>query len=388
MPTPPREPRRLAPNRLGPTILEGARRLGVGLVIAASLMGGLEGALRLARFEHLAVEPIVIVPFWPSFDARRMERLQALYRFHPYWFWELRPGATVPDCGAERINAAGYRGPQRPRPPTPGVLRIALLGDSSTFGMGVCEDHTFAALLERALPDTEVLNFGVIGFSAFQGEKLLEGRALSYRPQVILAAFGAVDELLPASGYDVDDKFALTSRVDPRLAVWRDRLRALRVFQLVERALAGRSDRQEVERRARENLDKWNRGSGDYLPNQGVPSFERSLERIVGLGRSRGARVALIVPPRRTALETLWPWATEGYSAAIERVASRLDAPAWDARAAFRAVPASDERLFLDQFHPNVPGHQLYARFLAGKIRDELGGPGREARTHPQAPGL
>ena len=152
-------------------MMEIARRLGIGLTIAALLMAGLEGALRLARFEYRTPNPIVIVPLLPFWDPGRMERLHAMYRFHPHWFWELRPGAKVPDCRAERINAAGYRGPERNQSPEPGMLRIVLLGDSITFGMGVCEDQTYAALLDRAVPKAEVLNFGVIGFSAFQGEK-------------------------------------------------------------------------------------------------------------------------------------------------------------------------------------------------------------------------
>ncbi len=71
-------------------------------------------------------------------------------------------------------------------------------------------------------------------------------------------------------------------------------------------------------------------------------------------------------------METRWPWANE-YSTAIERAASRLHAPCWGARAAFRAVPHSDERLFLDDYHPNAAGHQLYAKFLAKKVLHDLG---------------
>lgn len=356
-----------------------ASRLITGLGIAGLLMAGLEGALRLARFEYHTPNPILMVPQWPFLDRSRMEQLQAMYRFHPYWFWEFRPGARVPNCASERINAAGFRGPEESWSPKAGILRVVLLGDSSTFGMGVCRDETHAVLLERELPGVEVLNFGVVGFSAFQGEKFLEGRVLSFHPQVILAAFGAVDELLPATGYEVDAKFKMTSRVGPRLALWRDRLSALRIFQFIDRVLTSRAEKG-MELRAQENLDKWHRGSRDYMRNQSVPSFERSLERIVSLGRSHGACVALIGPPRRTTVEERWPWATE-YSAVTERVASRHKVPFWDARAAFRAVPNSDERLFLDDFHPNAAGHQLYAKLLAEKIVHELGCVRREAST-------
>jgi lysophospholipase L1-like esterase len=67
------------------------------------------------------------------------------------------------------------------------------------------------------------------------------------------------------------------------------------------------------------------------------------------------------------AVENRWPWIGE-YDAAIDRVASRLNVPLWDARAAFRAEPQGNERLFLDAYHPNVAGHRFYARFLAERL--------------------
>lgn len=369
----------LRPNLQGSSLLQTVRKLGIGVSIAALLLGGFEGALRVVGFEYRKPRPILL---WNNLTEREMQRFDVMYRFHPYWFWEPRPGAQIIDfwglmsseksvhCGAERINAGGYRGPDRPRRSDSGTLRIAILGDSSTFGVGVCRDETYAALLERELPNAETLNFGVIGFSAFQGEKLLEGRVLAYRPRVVLAAFSAANALWPAGSHDVEAKFRITSQASPGAVLWHDRLSGLRVFQLIERAFSQKAE-ESIELKARENLDKWARGSGDYVRNQSLASFERSLERIVELGRAHDARVILIVPPLRRTVETRWPGADE-YAAAIKRVAARLNAPYWDARAAFRDVPNGDERLFLDDYHPNVPGHQLYARFLAEKLLHEM----------------
>ena len=368
-------------NRLTTSLLHTARKLAIGLSIAALLLGGLEGVLRVSGFKYRAPRPFIL----SNVTDRQLQRLEEMYRYHPYWFWEPRPGARIADfwelmraaksiqCGTERINAAGYRGPERPRLSGSGTLRIAVLGDSSTFGVGVCWDETYAAVLERELPNAEVLNFGVVGFSAFQGEKLLEGRVLTYRPRVVLVAFGAANEIAAAGSHDVDAKFHITSQASPRAVLWHDRLSGLRVFQLVERAFSRKAEGW-IELKARDNMDKWTRGSDDYVRNQSLASFERSLERMVKLGRAHDARVILIVPPRRRAVETRWPWANEytKYATAIKRVASRLNVPYWDARAAFRAVPHSDERLFLDDYHPNVAGHQIYAKFLAEKLLHEM----------------
>ncbi len=349
-------------------LLDSLFRSGIGVATAGLLLAGLEGTLRLVRFDYQKPSPIIM---WHNEMDREIKHPQGRVRFHPYWFWKLRPGTRgVPDCPDEQINAGGFRGPDRPQAPIPSRLRIAVLGDSSTFGLGVCQDETYAALLERELPGAEVLNFGMVGYTAFQGEKLLEGRVLAYRPTVILAAFGAVNESSPALGHDVDAKFAITSQMNPTLISWSDRLSDLRIFQLVQAALGRRPDHKFLQQ-AGENWNRWNRGSQDYVRTQSVASFERSLERIVQLGRSHGARVALIRPPLRVEAENRWPWVNE-YSMAIARVASRLTVPHWDVRAAFRGVPNGDETLLQDYYHPNAAGHRLYARFLAERMRHDL----------------
>lgn len=352
-------------------LLRTLQNLLVGLATAGILLGLLEAALRLAGFEYHAASPIVV---WNRKLDQEIEQGKGIHRFHPYWFWELRPGAKVEgygDCGGERINRAGYRGPARPMSPVPGTMRIVTLGDSSTFGMGVCGDQAYSAVLEQELPGSEVLNFGVIGFSAFQGMKLFEGRAIDYHPRVVLVAFGAVDELLPAVGYDVDAKFEITSHTSPRAIALRDDLHPLRIFQVVERAFATNTEDIMV-RPGQVNYERWERGEPGYIRNQNLVSFERSLDAIVGFARSHGALVVLIGPPRRRAVEIRWPQAEE-YSEGIQRAAARLSVPFFDVRATFRAVPDSDSSLFLDDYHPNVAGHQIYAKFLADNLERVFG---------------
>lgn len=79
--------------------------------------------------------------------------------------------------------------------PRPGVLRIALFGDSFTHGDDVPYDQTWgaqlnAALNERGIP-AEVLNFGVSAYGLDQA--MLRWRTLgrAYRPHVVLVGFQA-----------------------------------------------------------------------------------------------------------------------------------------------------------------------------------------------------
>jgi len=90
----------------------------------------------------------------------------------------LRPGGESRYSGylwrvptaVHRVNSMGYRGPERPLRADPGVVRLAALGDSFTFGVGVGDEDSLPAALERAvrrqgLPAVEVLNFGIPGYN-------------------------------------------------------------------------------------------------------------------------------------------------------------------------------------------------------------------------------
>lgn len=70
-----------------------------------------------------------------------------------------------------RSNALGYRGPVYDGPRDPGVLRIACLGDSYTWGLGVHGPETYPVRLGELLSPAvgagrvEVMNFGFPGYN-------------------------------------------------------------------------------------------------------------------------------------------------------------------------------------------------------------------------------
>jgi lysophospholipase L1-like esterase len=76
---------------------------------------------------------------------------------------------------------------------SPGILRIVVLGDSLSAGLGIRPDPPFPAVLEglaRAQhPDLEVLNFGVDGYGTLQEARLYETHAASFDPDIVLLQF-------------------------------------------------------------------------------------------------------------------------------------------------------------------------------------------------------
>ena len=134
------------------TIKKGLLLSSLSILGCLVLLAALEIGLRAFGFEHPPEnDPIAI---WNRALDRDMRLGRGLHRFDVRQLWEPRPGALIPrewSGELERVNAAGFRGPQRSREKPPGVLRIATLGDSSTFGYGVPYADTFSAQLETRL---------------------------------------------------------------------------------------------------------------------------------------------------------------------------------------------------------------------------------------------
>lgn len=126
---------------------------------------------------------------------RPADRTALLRRFNPVLPVEFRSNPVWEIA----LNAHGDRSPDIAEAKPPSVLRIACVGDSWTFGMNVNQDQTYpsrlAALLrdERPSARIEVMNFGVLGYSSFQGLQLVKARVLSFNPDIVAIGFGMND---------------------------------------------------------------------------------------------------------------------------------------------------------------------------------------------------
>jgi lysophospholipase L1-like esterase len=97
------------------------------------------------------------------------------------------------------LDSRGYRNAEIALARKPGVLRVACIGDSWTFGMNVDQDRSYPArlaeVLRAALGGTpvEVVNFGVLGYSSFQGRQLLTSAVFDFQPDIVALGFGMND---------------------------------------------------------------------------------------------------------------------------------------------------------------------------------------------------
>jgi hypothetical protein len=149
----------------------------VAVSVAFSLVAG-EGVLRLIGFSY------------PAFHVP--DELAGI---------RLRPGAhgwySEEGAAYVTINSDGWRDIERAKAKPPGVVRIALLGDSFMEAIQVAREDTFAARLEGELGScrpfgkrpVEVLNFGVSSYGTAQELLTLRHRAREYAPDVVMLAF-------------------------------------------------------------------------------------------------------------------------------------------------------------------------------------------------------
>src|SRR6478672_10220406 len=84
----------------------------------------------------------IFTPVWSDADRMALLRrfapwLPAAFRHSPVWRISL--------------NEEGFRGPSFPAVKRPGVLRVACIGDSWTFGMNVNQDQSYPARLDALI---------------------------------------------------------------------------------------------------------------------------------------------------------------------------------------------------------------------------------------------
>lgn len=172
------------------------RQLAYGVLLMLLALLAFEGGMRLVFFLRGDLPPTPdesLVYEWKWAQARlasgtSREVSQGLFTFDPDLGWRL--SANYDEEGV-RSNGQGLRADREfPPGPQPGRQRLALLGDSFTFGDHVANDETFAHYLEtQELDGWDVLNFGVNGYGTDQALLAWELRGGVFAADVVVMGF-------------------------------------------------------------------------------------------------------------------------------------------------------------------------------------------------------
>jgi hypothetical protein len=274
----------------------------------------------------------------------QQDRIALLRRFIPTVPAEFRDNPTWD----VRLNSDGFRGDEMSVTPQPSTVRIACVGDSWTFGMPVGQDQTYpsrvAAWLQQERPDTryEVQNFGVLGYSSFQGLQLLKSRVLDFHPDIVVIGFGMNDS--EVAGYRDKD---MVRGTDPRTLMARVKEAAKDAAQHIEgykflkyEALVLRFHRKPISDYLKAEAGTKGSGAVDYdsiepWTRVSPHDYEQNVREMIRLARERGASVVLVDNGL---------WEGSPYRAVLRKLANELDAPLVDSLAIVNAARTNIEQ--------------------------------------------
>jgi hypothetical protein len=169
----------------------------ISLLLASTL-------LTLLGFEVAARLELLPLPEFVVSDAWWQERWHRKRRgLNPRQFVQLDSDlGFVPAAGLEEFeyqgvristNSAHMRGKREYPVERTGETRIVVVGDSFTFGQCVEDAGTFPAVMEQILPNTEVLNLGVMGYGQDQALLRMRRDGFRYSPDIVVFGFHSSD---------------------------------------------------------------------------------------------------------------------------------------------------------------------------------------------------
>lgn len=256
------------------------------------------------------------------------------------------------------INSAGFRGSDFSLAKTPGITRIAILGDSVAYGYSVPLEQTFARLLEKQLNEAghkvEVLNFAVNGYSTVAELELYKTRVRDYRPDIVLLAY-VLNDPLPAafvvqtvgSAKKQADAFQQLSQ-HSQLGAW---------VYLQWKAITQQSDRRQNYQGMYANPELWN-------------ATTQALHELATLTKTDGATLGAVV----------FPLLLDFNDYPMQNIHQQIDASLQAAQIPFiDLLPDFSREPYLslrphpnDDTHPNAAGHAIAARRIATLVTEHL----------------
>lgn len=138
-----------------------------------------------------------------------------------------------------KANSIGFRSDEVTPEKAPGVFRILVFGDSSSFGWGVNQNESFSALLPDLLQKNnpaakvEVANFAIPGDSSAYGQLIAENIIPKYKSDLVVLGFGANDAKKSLVSHTSQvDKFRSSKLIDSvqEIARYSALVRTLRVL--------------------------------------------------------------------------------------------------------------------------------------------------------------
>jgi lysophospholipase L1-like esterase len=364
-----------------PSFSRGAAHLGLASASILLTLAGAEGALRLSGYAPASFQHTnrianrgrtVLLDCYPTnprgyFDVD-LHDPATLERYRAIGLSRLdEAAARTPFAVERRYSSQQFRGPEI-GPHRPGVVRVAVIGDSFTEGMGVKEEDAYPRVLHRLLGAGgdagrfEVLNLGRRGYD-FPALYDLFLAALAFEPDVVV--YGMV-----LNDAERTDEFQARQAY---LNDWiLDRGRMVRDGNDAPRGPGGSrlvafvQDRLSSYRVGRDTTQWYRDMYGP--PNQA--GWERTQGRLRDMNqkmKARGGAFVVASWPLLVGIEGDYPFAD--VTDTIGRFLLSAGIPHHDLRPALAGRPSASLWVHEVDHHPNEVAHRLAGESLARVVR-------------------
>lgn len=355
------------------------RRLLVATFVAVCAAGTLETLLLLFGFDY----PPPPSPLPSVFAGGRIEG-RLVHARDRELLWSPIARAELPWFG-ERLSSDGFRSAPGARERASGTLRIAALGDAVAFGSGVhaneCWIQVAAEKLGARGRACEALNAGVIGFTSRQGRARYVRDVRPWKPDVVVAAFGACEEHVAASLVGDDELIARETLGVSGWSTFTERVRReLKLAHLAARLLGrpgGSRDAAGVPGdllRVGEDFDPAGEPGWSGVRRVSPEEFRADLRALAREVHADGARLVLVAPHRQPRLTRAAP-VLEDYTRITLEVGRELDLSVIDVKPLLAELVkegATYQDLFLGPIEPTALVHARIGAALADELEARL----------------
>lgn len=299
-----------------------------------------------------------------SGPAAVLQKITRLLRHDADLLWMQRPKLSEDFFGAPvQTDEYGWRNPVGAVAlKEEGERRILVLGASPSFGWGVPDAATYSRVLEKRMRElrgerTKVINASIVGFSSWQGRRMLEQRLNLFRPDHVIISYGINDVTRDRFFYSGPTEDKDTHPRAPALA-------NLLAELATPRALLALVSSSSVGTRDFSHSRPVRVSSEDYLANHSEILRRLAIARVsatllvipVHFPHEEGSGYAELLDVESRAA---------AYFARLKLWAQELEVPVVDAS---EALLSDYERNFLvsqkDYIHPSAQGHAVIARAL------------------------
>jgi hypothetical protein len=292
-------------------------------------------------------------------------------------------------------NSLGWRGRREYREAKQTDYRVLFLGDSFTYGTGVNDDQTFAALVEKALgrehPSVEVMNAGCPGKGTDYELKLFQTLGRKYHPDLTVLCFFSNDFQDNEAGeyYTIGKRGALQAKaVNCSRSTIKKVIDGLPAYNwLISWSQAANLVKQAGVRA----VMKWGRQAGPGATRGLVVSYTRSasgyatpankeatriyLEHLnAAVKRDGGALMMFYIPISQEVQEYRQSRTISADERAVQRLAADNGIKLWSLTPLLAHSGQPMDRLYYKEGHWTAAAHELAARDMSRRIERELAG--------------